>query len=233
MPTLFDGQAPLHEIFARRIARFTFGIVLLGGTGLLVGDVFRGALATGTHPGVDSRLFVGGLWLAAVLAGCIAHALARGLVTEQWPPFAPGLLFTPSLVVPAAGVLLLLPITLHMLLALPLGVTAPTFNEWVEVSMLVAGPAHLVGAALCMWRVHRLAIGEPAMSPWKIYLLTVLTSCVPYAVVVLPPLLVAATGLPVVAMLRAVERLIDRERDEVAQTTHRLPGARTVRRSRL
>ncbi|HEY0476086.1 MAG TPA: hypothetical protein VGD37_01100 [Kofleriaceae bacterium] len=89
--------------------------------------------------------------------------------------------------------------------------------------------AHLVFAALCGLRGHQLVAGKPAFSPRKIYVATLLTSCVPFVVLwAIPPVLVAITALPFIPMLHAMERRIARERLELATVIQALPRAVAV-----
>jgi len=63
-------------------------------------------------------------------------------------------------------------------------------------------------------RAYRLVNEQRAMGPWKIYAITVLVSCVPFVILfALPPLVVAATGLPIVPMLFAMERIAKEDRE--------------------
>jgi hypothetical protein len=56
-----------------------------------------------------------------------------------------------------------------------------------------------------------------------------ITSCVPFIVLLgIPPLLVVVTALPLVPLLRAMERFVARERAEAAEAPHALPRAITV-----
>jgi hypothetical protein len=75
-------------------------------------------------------------------------------------------------------------------------------------------------------RSKQLVTGRPAWSPRKIYIATVVTSCVPFALLyAIPPVIVALTALPFVPLLRAMEWIVTRERRELADARHALPRA--------
>lgn len=96
--------------------------------------------------------------------------------------------------------------------------------------MWITGFAHLVFAITSAMRGYQLVMGRPAYSPRRIVIVTLITSCVPFiALAGIPPLLVGATALPLVPLLRAMERLVTRERAEVAAAPHALPRAVAVR----
>lgn len=216
------------RVFARRIARIAFGIVLLTGwPALVVASRARGYPHAGQPP-LDLRYVIGGTWLAAAVAGAVAYALAAGLRLS----LRRRALFHTSLVLPVAAIALMLPITLHGLVALGIGVRVRDFNEWVAGSAVFAGIAHLVFAALSMVRVYRLADGRRAMGPGRIFWITVVVSGVPFALIYLiPPALVALTGVPILPLLHGMQALVDRERREIGELPEPLPRAAIVRRS--
>jgi hypothetical protein len=56
-----------------------------------------------------------------------------------------------------------------------------------------------------------------------------ITSCVPFVVLyAIPPMLVAITALPFIPMLHAMERMVGRERTELAVVAGTLPRAIAV-----
>jgi Flp pilus assembly protein TadB len=70
------------------------------------------------------------------------------------------------------------------------------------------------------------------VTPRQIYIITLLTSCVPFVLLwAIPPTLVAITALPFVPMLHAMRRRIDRERAEIAEARD-MPHAIAVRARR-
>jgi hypothetical protein len=218
------------EITARRIGRITFGVVLIVGVARLIvaacsGDLGRDAIYTGR--GVGAARTIELTWLSAVLAGVVAWRVALRVRFDATPER----LFAVSLMVPAVGIALLLPITLHMPVILVIRDSA-AFDVWVVASMWLTGLAHAVFAITSALRGRQLVAGEATWSPRKIYIATVVTSCVPFAVLyAIPPVIVAITALPFVPLLRAMEWIVVRERRELASAQHELPRAIT-RKSR-
>ena len=124
------------------------------------------------------------------------------------------------------------------------------FEVWVTGSLWITGLAHLVFAGLGVLRVYQLAAGKRAIPARTVYFATLFTSCVPIVfvtyvarvpfvglmvdavgtstMVVIPPLIVALTALPFLALLHAMQRLTDRERAEIA-AAQVLPRAVAVR----
>ena len=95
--------------------------------------------------------------------------------------------------------------------------------------MWITGLAHAVFAITSVLRGKHLVAGKPTWSPRKIYIATVVTSCVPFAVLyAIPPAIVALTALPFVPLLRAMEWIVARERRELADAQHALPRAIAV-----
>jgi hypothetical protein len=212
----------MNPIYARRLGRIAFGAVLLAGVAALVG----GAWTPGPHGAVrfGAARIVLVTWCAALAAGVVVHAIAGRM---RWSR-APEALFAASVTVPVAGIALLLPITLHLPVVLLIA-DARAFDIWVVASLWITGLAHAVFAALCVRRARQLIAGRPATAPRKIYVATLVTSCVPFALLwAIPPVLVALTALPFVPMLHALQRLVDRERAEISSGEPALPRAITV-----
>ena len=216
-----------RQIIARRIGRITFGGVLLAGVVRLIvaacsHELGREAIYTG-H-GLDAARTIERTWLIATLAGVVAWRVAAHV---RFAP-NPERLFAESLMVPAAGIALLLPITLHMPVILVIRDSA-AFDLWVVASMWITGLAHAVFAITSVLRGKQLIAGEATWSPRKIYIATVVTSCVPFAVLyAIPPAIVAITALPFVPLLRAMAWIVVRERRELAAAQHALPRAIAV-----
>jgi hypothetical protein len=219
----------MSEIFARRIARIVFGGVLLAGVAWLFAD------ATGLHRppwSVDDTFgaarTIGATWLVAALAAAVARRLAARVRLSG----GPDRLFAESLMVPAVGIALLLPLTIHLPIALWITDSAG-FDFWVQLSMGITGLPHAVFAFACAVRAYQLvADRRPAWSPRGIYIATVVTSCVPFILLyAIPPVLVALTGLPFIPMMHAMGRIVARERAAAAAAPHGLPRA-IVRMSR-
>lgn len=212
------------QIIARRIGRITFGGVLLAGlVYLLAASCSDGCALPCMHdaPGFHAARIIGLTWVAALAAGLLAARIAARLPIA----FRPDRLFAESWIAPALGIALLLPITLHMPVVLLVG-DAQMFDTWVVASIWITGLAHAVFAATCALRAYQLTAGRRAWTPRSIYVATLITSCVPFIVLyAIPPAIVALTALPFVPLLRAMETLVVREREEIARALHPLPRA--------
>jgi hypothetical protein len=209
----------MKDVFARRAGRLAFGVVLLLGAAYLV-RVAWSEWASGGGPRIQAARILTMTWLAAAVAGVAVRAIAARLPGSR----SAEALFTRSWVIPTVGVAVLLPITLHMPFAL-LANGEHGFDVWVVLSLLFTGVAHVVFAVLSAVRAYKLAIDKRAPSPRKIYVITLIVSCVPFALLLaLPPMLVAVTGLPFLPLLRRMEPWIARERAELA-TIPTLPRA--------
>ncbi|MEO7735607.1 MAG: hypothetical protein ABIY55_31930 [Kofleriaceae bacterium] len=216
-----------RDLLARRIGRITFGGVLLIGVAYLVFAASAGTVRRpwyDVRPPLDAAKIISATWLAALLAGIVARQIARRL-PMRWNPDA---LFAESVIVPVFAMALLLPLTLHMPIAL-LAFDSESFDTWVGLSMWITGLAHLVFAITSAMRGYQLVMGRPAYSPRRIVVVTLITSCVPFIVLLgVPPLLVVVTALALVPLLRAMEPIVTRERGEVVAAPHALPRAIAV-----
>lgn len=202
----------MSQIFARRAGRIAFGLVLLVGVASLAAAAWSGLFGADSATRFGAVRVVGLTWLLAILAGAVVRAIAARL---RWRPAAEAP-FAESVMVPTAGIALLLPITLHLPVVVLLA-DAGAFDFWVIASLWVTGLAHLVFAGLCALRAHQLVAGRPAVAPRTIYAATLITSCVPGVLLwAIPPLLVAITALPFAPMLHAMQHLVDRERAEIS-----------------
>lgn len=175
---------------ARRAGRVAFGWVMIAGAAVLVTSALRGA--------GHSAAILGVTWLAAFVAACITYLTYRGEVR-----------LTTSLVVPACGIALLLPLTLHLLFFTFVTHSTSGFDEWVTLSLIATGIAHVVFAIMAMTRAYQLARGEPAVSIVAIYFTCVANGAIPF---VIPAAYVALTGLPIIPLLAYMERIATRER---------------------
>ena len=203
------------RVVARRIGRIGFGIALAIGAGYLA---HRGWCdhpfehwPRQPPPTLDAATIVAVTWLAAAATGVVAWAVASRIRFTN-----PRALAAEGLMAPIVGLTLLLPITLHMPLVIAIG-GLEAYDLWVTASLWITGFAHLVFAGLAALRAHQLAGGQPAWSPRRIYALTVIASCIPFVVLfAIPPLLVAATAMPLVALLHRMEYTAAREHAELA-----------------
>src|SRR5262245_31605569 len=198
-----------NQIMARWIGRIAFGGVLIAGVMYLVAAACsHGFTSVRDSGGFHAARIISLTWVFAVAAAAITRRIAArvGLTGDLER------LFAKSLVVPTIGIALLLPITLHMPVALLIG-GSDGFDAWVIASIVITGAAHAVFAGTSARRAYQLVAGKPAISPRAIVVATVLTSCVPFAVLCgIPPALVAITALPFVLMLRAMDGIVARER---------------------
>lgn len=225
------------RVFARRIARIASGVVLQAGMLALVAAAVSGSFRAQPSP-LNAAQIIGYTWFAAAVVGAAAYPIAAALQLR----LRPEALFVPSLTIPVAGVALILPLTLHLLFfALTSGLRFDQldhgFNDWVQVSLVVTGAAHVVFAALCATRVHELAAGDAAMAspmtPPRIFRITVAVSCFPFVLMFgVPPVLVAITGLPILPLLYGMQRVVARERRELAMLPAQPPRATAILRRR-
>lgn len=132
------------QIFARRAGRIAFGLVLLVGVASLAAAAWSGSVGSHSPACWGAARLVGLTWLAAILAGAVVRAIAARL---RWRPAAEAL-FAESVMVPTAGIALLLPITLHLPVVVVVA-SAGTFDFWVAASLWITGAAHVVFAGLC------------------------------------------------------------------------------------
>lgn len=111
-----------------------------------------------------------------------------------------------SLNVPLVAASLLGPLALHFPIAAAFGVPAAAFGEWIGMSTLIVGLAHLTLAGLSLRYVHRLLDAQDHDArlsfhrEWGFALgMVVVAGCLPGLILLaVPPALVALTGLPLV-----------------------------------
>lgn len=192
--------------YGRAVGRIVFGVVLILGTAMFVERVLR-------VPQSHAARTLAIVWLAAFFAGWLFAQLAaitarRQDVTE---------IFTLSWVLPVFGAALLLPLTLHVPVSLALGVEPRGFDSWARISLFVTAPAHLVFALLATVRAARIAQDRPAMSATRVYVITLVASAIPYAVLFfIPPILVGLTGFALLPLVARMKEMIERERGTTA-----------------
>ncbi len=183
-------------IAARRRMRIAFGWALIAGALAMV--------ANGLHHRVHHATILIAAWGLAVFAVLVAHAFP----SRRMPGLAR------SLAIPMIGLALTLPLTLHLGFATLVGWGNGWFDDWVDISLVIVGPAHLAIAAMCAWRAHELAMPQRLpMSTFTIYWTTIGVSCVPFGFLwMIPPGLVAVTALGLVPFISAMQRIAERER---------------------
>ena len=205
---LLDASTP----HARAVASLAFGVCLLVGAATLVDQ-----LAGDAHAATVRTLAL--TWTGAAIAAWVAHLYASAVRAEL-----PRGLRVASYVVATLGGALLLPLTVHLPIALALGVDTETFGDWARLSLVITAPAHLVFATLAAIRAYQLATGRRAISTTRVYVTTLVVSCIPFALLYfIPPLLVGLTGVAIVPLLERMPRFIER------QTAAPLPTAIALR----
>ena len=192
----------MTAIVARRIAYIVFGLVLLAGMGAIVWRTLHG------HPeGAGENLAL--TWLGAVVTAAVVWGVAR--VVKPVP--GGDALLRASLVIPALGLACVLPLSMHGLWALLVGSSAHAYDNWFDTSLRVVGFAHVVFMLLFAVHARQLASTKrPGMSIAAIYGWTVLASCMPLGMWILPEVLTAITGLPILILLHVFDELAARER---------------------
>jgi hypothetical protein len=199
----------------RRVGRIALGAVLFAGAAILVQRI-----EATDRP--RAALVLAVTWAAAFAAYAIAGWLGSRRSLDHADELA-----VPSLVVPCVGAALLLPLTLHLPFVVGLASRRDAFDTWAAVGLIITGPTHLVFAALVGQRARQLATGAIAISARRIYGICVGVSCLPFAIFVLPPFVVAVTGLPLAAGIHLMEGLATRDRLRAAAEA--LPRATAVR----
>jgi hypothetical protein len=191
------------NVVARRASRIAFGGVLIVGAAVLITSTFCGD--------TNELAILGQTWLSALAAAAVVR------VTMARRPDRDGLA-SPGLVVPAVGLALLGPLSVHALVFLATSSpreAARPFHEWVAMSVALTALAHGAFAVLSARRALALVRGRPAMSAGKIWGWVVGVSCVPSVIVVIPPLIVGVTGLVFWPVLARMKVIVERERAEL------------------
>jgi hypothetical protein len=208
-----------NTVLGRRIGRIGFGAVLLAGTALLVHRL--------TSPSIESAhawIVVVGTWGVAIVTYLVASRLGSLRRLRR-----PDELAKAGLVLPSVGVAVLMPITIHLPFVIFGEGGRSAFDEWAELSLAITGPTHIALAGLVLIRAFQLATSDRALSPWAIYLVCVVVSCIPYAFLFfIPPALVALTGLPMLALMKLLGHIADAERTEASELPHAIAMIRSA-----
>ena len=193
-------------LLGRRLARVAFGVVLaLSPVIVLAGWQSRGASILTTAP------LIAVVWAAALAVGLVFDRLGRSraaLGVVDTDAFA-----TASYVVPAVGVALAGPLSLHAIFGLPvwaLGVITDErslidgFDFWVGLSLWGTIHVHIAFAIAMGLAARRLAAGDlgAQVRLWPAVLLSVF----PGILLVFPPFLVLGTGAVVSQAFLAAAR---------------------------
>jgi hypothetical protein len=187
---------------SRQHARIVFGLVLLAGAVRLIAS----SLVADPRDHSSTGLLA---WTwACAFAAALLTRVATYRVASQRSSLR---LLAASLAIPAAGVALLLPISIHALWFASRGsIALEGFDGWVSLSMLCSGLAHLVFLALLVQRAIQLAYGRPTLAVGWIYLWPCIAGSLPFPVV--PSIIVAITGLPILPLVSLMKPLADHER---------------------
>src|SRR5262249_42161485 len=132
-----------------------------------------------------------------------------------------------STTLPLAAISLLTPLTLHYFAALLMGSAAPrSYSEWIRISLVIVGHAHLTLMYLAIRFGRKLVESESDKianmsihSEWaKAWAITILVSGLPGVVLfAVPPILVAITGIVFIPfMFTVTQRRVLVERALVA-----------------
>jgi hypothetical protein len=188
-------------VHGRRTGRIALGAVLIAGAVILVRRLV-------TQEEAGSPQLLGMIWGAALAAYAVVGRIASRRTLEHADELA-----VPGLVVPSVGMALLLPLTLHLPVVALVSGGLRGFDSWALLGVVITAPTHLVFAVLAGHRARQLAVGPVAISPMKIFAICLGVSCVPFALLVLPPFIVMLTGLPLMVLMSLMEPLAHRDRD--------------------
>jgi hypothetical protein len=216
------------NILGRRAGRIAFGTMLiLGMVGITIRvmhgqdawSTFGGPFAPDAHVRhLDATRSLAGFWIMAV----VAYALVRFAVWWIAPAPRGDALLRASLIVPAVGLALALPLTLH---ALWFAMTGGNFDAWVRLSVAVVGFAHVVFALTFGMRAAQLTrTSRPTMTIGSIFLWSVCASVIPWGLLFLPETLTLITGVAILPVLHLFDAIARREREALPT----LPVARVV-----
>src|SRR4051812_6967212 len=113
----------MSSVHARRLARIAASLVLIAGAVYLARAALQStsdlgcAIGCSSHGDIHAVAIICVTWTLAAAVGFATWVVARRLKVR----LAPGALGAESLMIPAIGIALLLPITLHMPFVLVLG----------------------------------------------------------------------------------------------------------------
>jgi hypothetical protein len=204
------------NVLGRRAGRIAFGIVLILGMASIAYETIHGRDVwswfggpfsdnAAAHP-LHAGLIIAVTWAVAV----VAYAIVRLAVWWAAPAPRGDALLRASLVVPAVGLALALPLGFHGLWFL---ITGAEFDSWVRMSVAVVGLSHLVFALTFGMHAAQLARGAPRMTIGGIFLWSTCASVIPWGIFVLPELLTLITGMLVLPVLYIFDALAESDRD--------------------
>lgn len=236
-----DVPGELIDLHARRVARTAAGMVAIAGAVVLAFGTAWQSLQDGWFRGRSGAPHPTHLLIAAVLVSVATYLVTRVIAARRFPGLVRAALVSDrdelvqlarlesgglaraaagiagageerSLSMPMAGIVLLAPLAIHLVVAMFVTrswLIVSSFDVWIRMSLVLVGLAHVVLAGLCLRFARRVAhapLAELAqkspLSGWAAFGWTVLASCLPGVIVILiPPIIVAATALPVVPLL--------------------------------
>lgn len=238
--------SPAQELSARRTGRAVFGLALTAGMVVVWMVSFGGA--RGPSWGAPPPLLAGqalvAVWLAALLLAGLARSVARVAFSADPTPLlevsggGPTLpvacplgiasgthraerLEAWGLALPLVGLSFAAPLSLHFVVGALLGVGARDFNQWVALSSILVGHAHLLLAALAGAYALSLCRRDgagPALTSASVLGFTTAAAAIPGIFLLgLPPVLTLLTGLLFVpAMFGWARRTVCAERAVLA-----------------
>jgi hypothetical protein len=230
------------DVYAARVGRIVGGVALLAGALTIIALlVARAASSAHIYDGATTLVLLASWPVALVfrsagrLAGRRRFAVVSNRALAMPDDAYPDLvsmrrldvaasvrrllerLEAPSVGIPLAGMVLLAPLTLHLLLMVPSGLSVAGFEHWIVLSAVLVGHCHVVLAAMALRYGHVLARGTDTAAArragWHAYRLTVGTSFFPGVFLIgIPVFLVGLTGLFAPGMFAAMRCIVDNER---------------------
>lgn len=176
-----------------RIARIGFGLVLIMGALYLAQNAVR--IERGTAAMHCWRVICLA-WVAALFIGFVGSVVPDRGDRHRVAGY----------VMPAVGMALMMPLTLHLLVGCLLENTGRGFDDWCFWSVVFVSVAHVVFAILVGLRAAAIVQGRPPISVGTIYIATVTLAGVPGVLLVLPLVITALTGIPLLPLLYGMER---------------------------
>jgi hypothetical protein len=196
-PVGIMAEAPPSRRFARRMSRVVFGGSLIALPPLLWAGWMMAHSADPASRYVPHNLALLNLamvWLVAIAAAVVARQAARLSVVRGI--FGDDAFATASIVVPAVGVALVVPISLQAVVGAPFALLAgANFDSWLGFALGGTALAHVAFAFAMGWSALKVARGHDVRRVvlWP----AVVLSFLPGIIILFPPILVWVTGLVV------------------------------------
>lgn len=184
-----------------RIARIAAGLILLSGAIMLALNAI--AISRGQSDTASWKV------ICFSWAGAAAAAVVGSVIRDRGDRHR-----VAGYVVPAIGVALITPLTLHLIVARLFGFD--DFDAWVQWSVIFVSVAHVAFAIMVGMRAAAIVRGREPVKVGTIYLATVALAGVPGVILVLPMIVTALTGIVIVPFLHAMDRWGERETLPVA-----------------